>query len=210
MALKTFVKISEVNNLSDARYCAGMTVNLMGFDLNKENPTYISPENFMELTGWLSGLEFVGEYGNASESAINETIKEYEIHYLQTDNPAIIPHFADYKRILRFDMDKVTDAEAVKNTMEKVAADVEYFLFESGNGNHYKENVVQQVLDLAKDYPVILGFNIDDKNVMDLVENTSIKGISLKGGEEIRPGYKDFDELADILETLEIDDTVED
>jgi len=209
MALKTFVKISEVNNLSDARYCAGMTVNLMGFDLQKDNPSYVSPENFMELTGWLSGLEFVGEYGNASEDEIKASIKDYELHYLQTDNPAIIPLFKDYKRILRFDMDKVTDAEAVKNTMQEVENEVEFFLFESGNGNHYKENVVNQVLDLAKDHPIVLGFNIDDNNVMDLVENNSIKGISLKGGEEIRPGYKDIDELADILETLEIDDTVE-
>lgn len=209
MALKTFVKISEVSNLSDARYCAGMTVNLMGFDLKKDNSTYVSPENFMELTGWLSGVDFVGEYGNASEDAIKESIKDYEIHYLQTDNPAIIPLFPDFKRILRFDMDKVTNADEVKSIMQKVADEVEYFLFESGNGNHYKENVVNQVLNLAKDYPVILGFNIDDKNVMNLVENTEINGISLKGGEEIRPGYKDFDELADILETLEIDDTVE-
>ncbi|WKK80473.2 phosphoribosylanthranilate isomerase [Marivirga arenosa] len=209
MALKTFVKISEVNNLSDARYCAGMTVNLMGFDLQKDNPSYVSPENFMELTGWVSGLEFVGEYGDASEDEIKASIKDYELHYLQTDNPAIIPLFKDYKRILRFDMDKVTDAEAVKNTMQEVENEVEFFLFESGNGNHYKENVVNQVLDLSKDHPVVLGFNIDDNNVMSLVENTSIKGISLKGGEEIRPGYKDFDELADILETLEIDDTVE-
>lgn len=209
MALKAFVKISEVSNLSDARYCAGMTVNLMGFVLQKDKPGYVSPENFMELTGWLSGVDFVGEYGNASEDAIKESIKDYEIHYLQTDNPAIIPLFPDFKRILRFDMDKVTNADEVKSIMQKVADEVEYFLFESGNGNHYKENVVNQVLDLAKDYPVILGFNIDDKNVMNLVENTEIKGISLKGGEEIRPGYKDFDELADILETLEIDDTVE-
>jgi phosphoribosylanthranilate isomerase len=209
MALKTFVKISEVNNLSDARYCAGMTVNLMGFDLDQEKSAYVTPENFMELTGWLSGVDFVGEYGNASEDAIKASITDYEIHYLQTDNPAIVPLFPDFKRILRFDMDKVTDAEEVKSVMEKAADDVEFFLFESGNGNHYKEIVVKQVLDLAKDYPVILGFNIDDKNVMDLVENTAINGISLKGGEEIRPGYKDFDELADILETLEIDDTVE-
>lgn len=207
MALKTFVKISEVSNLSDARYCAGMTVNLMGFDLKKDNSTFVSPENFMELTGWVSGVEFVGEFGNASEEAIKESIKDYEIQYLQTDNPAIIPLFSDFKRILRFDMDKVTDAKEVKSIMQKAANDVEFFLFESGNGNHYKENVVKQVVELADKYSVILGFNIDDKNVMDLIENTSIKGISLKGGEEIRPGYKDFDELADILETLEIDDT---
>jgi len=209
MALKTFVKISEVNNLSDARYCAGMTVNLMGFNLNKESDYFISPENFMELTGWVSGLEFVGEFGHASEEAIRSIIGEYEIHYLQTDNPAILPLFPERKKILRFDMDKISDAAVVKETMEQTSSQVEFFLFESDNGIDYKENILNQVLALAKDFPLILGFNITDKNVMELVENTDIKGISLKGGEEIRPGYKDFDELADILETLEIDDTVE-
>jgi phosphoribosylanthranilate isomerase len=209
MALKTFVKISEVNNLSDARYCAGMTVNLMGFNLNKESDYFISPENFMELTGWLSGLEFVGEFGHASEEAINAIIDEYEINYLQTDNPAILPLFPERKKILRFDMDKISDAAEVKLTMEQTVDQVEFFLFESENGIVYKDNILDQVLALAKSFPVILGFNITDDNVMHYVKNTALKGIALKGGDEIRPGYKDFDELADILETLEIDDTVE-
>jgi len=209
MALKTFVKISEVNNLSDARYCAGMTVNLMGFNLNKESDYFISPENFMELTGWVSGVEFVGEFGHATEDAIKAIIDEYEIHYLQTDNPAILPLFPDHKKILRFDMDKISDAAEVKETMEKTADQVEFYLFESDNGIVYKDNVLDQVIDLAKNFPVVLGFNITDANVMNYVNSTNIKGIALKGGDEIRPGYKDFDELADILETLEIDDTVE-
>ncbi|WKV11616.1 phosphoribosylanthranilate isomerase [Marivirga harenae] len=209
MALKTFVKISEVNNLSDARYCAGMTVNLMGFNLNKDSDYFVSPENFMELTGWVSGLEFVGEFGHSTEEAIKSIIDEYEIHYLQTDNPAILPLFPDRKKILRFDMDKISDAAEVKQTMEQTANQVEFFLFESDNGIVYKDNVLDQVLDLAKSFRVVLGFNITDANVMNYVNNTSITGISLKGGDEIRPGYKDFDELADILETLEIDDTLE-
>lgn len=60
MALKTFVKISTVNNLSDARYCAGMYVNLMGFNLEEGNKDYMAPEKYQELTDWLSGLEYVG------------------------------------------------------------------------------------------------------------------------------------------------------
>jgi len=39
-----------------------------------------------------------------------------------------------------------------------------------------------------------------------LVKKHHIYGIALKGGEEITPGYKDFDELADILEKLELED----
>ena len=30
----------------------------------------------------------------------------------------------------------------------------------------------------------------------------------MRGGNEIRPGFKDFDELADILEALDVDEFV--
>ncbi|GAA5031468.1 hypothetical protein GCM10011506_20690 [Marivirga lumbricoides] len=210
MALKTFVKISEVNNLSDARYGAGMTVNLMGFSLVEGTRSFVTPENFMELTGWLSGVDFVGEFGNASEETIKKTLPEYEITYIQTDNPAIPPLFADLdqKLILRFNVDVLLKTEDVADIMKQTSEYVDFFLFESDNGIQYKEHILEEVLKLAKSYSVVLGFNISDQNVEELVENSNIKGIALKGGEEIRPGFKDFDELADILETLEIDDTL--
>lgn len=211
MALKTFVKISEVNNLSDARYGAGMTVNLMGFSLAEGTRSFVTPENFMELTGWVSGVDFVGEFGNAGEETIKKTLPEYEISFIQTDNPAILPQFADVeqKLILRFDVDKLSKAQDVADIMKQTSQYVNFFLFESEQGIQYKEHVLEEVLKLAESYPVVLGFNISEQNVEQLIENSSIKGIALKGGEEIRPGFKDFDELADILETLEIDDTLQ-
>jgi len=42
-------------------------------------------------------------------------------------------------------------------------------------------------------------------NVESLFEELPLAGIALKGGDEIRAGYKDYDELADILELLEED-----
>lgn len=208
MALKTFVKISEVNNLSDARYCAGMTVDLMGFSLEENSDSYVSPANFMELTGWVSGVDFVGEFGNATEEYIKKNLSEYDIQYIQTDNPAILPQFEDFehKLILRFDVDAIKNADEVAEIMNSTQSYVSSFLFESVKGIQYKSHILDQVLELSKQYPIILGFNINDSNVLELVENNNIKGIALKGGEEIRPGFKDFDELADILETLEIDD----
>jgi phosphoribosylanthranilate isomerase len=70
MALKTFVKVSTVNNLSDARYCAGMYVNWLGFNLEESSPDYLSPEKFTEITEWLSGLEYVGEFENSHPDTI--------------------------------------------------------------------------------------------------------------------------------------------
>ena len=37
MKSKKFVKIRGVNNLSDARYCSGMMVDVIGFNLNSNH-----------------------------------------------------------------------------------------------------------------------------------------------------------------------------
>ncbi len=37
MALKTIVKVGNITNLSDARYCAVMGVDMLGFCLNKQS-----------------------------------------------------------------------------------------------------------------------------------------------------------------------------
>ena len=60
MALKTFVKISSVNNLSDARYCAGMGVDIIGFDLHEGSDHYVSPSKFKEIERWISGVKLAG------------------------------------------------------------------------------------------------------------------------------------------------------
>ena len=41
--LKTLIKVSNINNLSDARYCAGMGVEMLGFSMDE-----LSIEKFKE------------------------------------------------------------------------------------------------------------------------------------------------------------------
>ena len=48
MALKTSVIINEVINLSDARYCAGMGVDYIGFRIDENHDKYVDLENFNE------------------------------------------------------------------------------------------------------------------------------------------------------------------
>ena len=56
MALSTFVKIDGVTNLSDARYCAGMYVDVLGFNLEESSQKFLNPTQYEEITGWVSGL----------------------------------------------------------------------------------------------------------------------------------------------------------
>ena len=58
-----------------------------------------------------------------------------------------------------------------------------------------------------RDYRLVpmIGFEMDQQSIHSWIDETDIFGISLKGGMEIKPGFKDYDELADILEEIEID-----
>ncbi len=208
MALKTTVKISSVNNLSDARYCAGMGVDLMGFQLSSGTPEYINYQNFVELTGWVSGVQFVGEFIHSTAEEINTINEQFELDYVQIADVNLIDtlNLSDAKLILKYNMDELADAAAVAAEMAHYAPQVAYFLFESDLGIVYKAHVESAVLKLAEDYPILFGFNLTEEKALMLAENDIVKGIALKGGEEIRPGYKDFDEMADILEALEVED----
>jgi hypothetical protein len=50
--------------------------------------------------------------------------------------------------------------------------------------------------------PVLLKVNTKE-GIQKLNDRSNIKGLALSGSAEIRPGFKSYDELADILEALE-------
>ena len=69
MPLKTFVKVGSITNLSDARYCAGMMVDMLGFRSVEGQEGYIKPAQFQEIRGWISGplvISFVAALADSS------------------------------------------------------------------------------------------------------------------------------------------------
>ena len=75
MALKTLVKISNVTNLSDARYCAGMGVDMLGFSMDADSPDYIEPKKFAEIRGWVAGVQIVGETQSTDPDVIEQLLE---------------------------------------------------------------------------------------------------------------------------------------
>lgn len=208
MALKTFVKISTVNNLSDARYCAGMYVNLMGFNLEENNKDYTSPEKFREVTEWLSGLEYVGEFENTHPDKILEIIKGYEgIDYLQVSEEMYLQMLVNtsFKIIWNKSISDVSELKDLIAKADSMKSNQVTLLLESDSLN-LNEEVNTLLRELSSKCKVLLGFGLDAGHIEETLEQTGVNGIAMKGGDEIKPGLKDFDELADILEALEIED----
>lgn len=206
MALQTFVKVNNITNLSDARYCSGMGVNLLGFSLDSSSEKYVNPGLFAEITGWVSGVELIGEFSFEFQPDILNTLKEYpSITWIEYDRLEELKGLADSGHSLIYKM----SLEEVKHIEPEVAREIN----ESGIIFHVfseddilSEDDLEVVKKLAASCKVILGTGITPENVLNLIDSCGLFGISLYGGDEIKPGLRDFDLMADILEKLEIED----
>ncbi len=200
MTLKTMVKVGQITNLSNARYCAGMGVNMLGFVVDDGSEFFISPEQFREISGWVAGVEFVGEI---SGSQIPE-LTGYSFSYLQVSDRALpeIVHASGYACIFYINTANYVP-EHIAQMMEEQQKYVSYFLLEGLNPDILDDAELERITTWAASYPVWLGSGITPHNLEKLLAS-GIKGIALYGGTESKPGFKDYDELADILEALDI------
>lgn len=206
MALSTFVKISGITNLSDARYCAGMYVDLLGFSLERESDIFITPAQFNEITGWVSGLEFVGEFVTYKLPEVQETLVNYpSVKWIEHDRiePLVELEGKGYGLIYKMDLQEVRHIE--QEVAEKLNESGIIFHITSDH-EELDEEDLNGIKLISGHCRVVLGVGITAQNVKELIDELNLYGISLTGGNEIKPGLKDFDELADILEALEIED----
>jgi phosphoribosylanthranilate isomerase len=203
MALGTFIYLRNVNNLSDARYAAGMGVDLIGFNFSPDDPEALNFEKFKEISEWISGVKIVGEFGKSSAEEVNKKIESVEPDYLLISDESQINNFTSIgiPLIMQINIDQLTKDETA-STLNFCSGSVDYFLFESDQENIREPELIRE---FARKYPILLGSGITGENVKSFTEELNLAGISLKGGSEIRPGYKEFDEMADILEALETD-----
>jgi phosphoribosylanthranilate isomerase len=204
MALQTLVKVSSINNLSDARYCAGMGVAMAGFTLDIGTDTYVDPVRFAAITEWISGVQLVGEVASAEASTLELLRQQYTLDYLQADESSDWQALRQLgiPLICRIHWDRYSTAEELIRTFAPIRNFVDWFLLESASDD-MPEPTLRQVKQVSEQLPVLLGFGLSPQNVLSILSQTRIGGIALKGSQEIRPGFKDYEDLAQILEQLE-------
>jgi phosphoribosylanthranilate isomerase len=195
--LKTLVKVSGIENLSDARYCAGMGVEFLGFPLAQ-----IPFEKFQEIRQWISGVEIVGELIGPTTSETMNLIHQYKPDRIEVDSKANLIELKKLELpiILRVNL----DSDNLPALFASAAPFVSHFLL-MGDSKESLVGAESQVEIWAAQYSMILGLDIPDDDLDEWVSQSSIKGIGLVSGKEDRPGFRDFTDLMTILEKLEID-----
>jgi phosphoribosylanthranilate isomerase len=202
--LKTVVKISNVTNLSDARYCAGMGVEMLGFSIDESAESFVDLKKFNDIRAWIAGVQIVAETELTDASLLLEKINHYQPNAIQISQAEMLPWLKSETAkplILKVEADQ--DADIIEEILVKNAPYVTYFLLESSSDTSLAGDWQDFLNTLSARFSVLLGFGITTENAMFLLDDVNIAGIALRGGEEIRPGYKEFGDLMDVLEALE-------
>lgn len=193
--LKTQVKVSSIANLSDARYCAGMGVEWLGFPLQE-----IMLERFTEIRNWLAGVQIVGEFTKATAEQIREAVATYKPDVIEVDSSVslVAIQSIEIPKILRVNI----DTDNLPSIFTASAPYVSHFLL-VGDSVDSLTGMEASVEIWAAQYSIILGLDIPESDLNEWVEQSSIQGIGLVAGDEDRPGFRDFTDLMSILEKLE-------
>lgn len=194
MALKTLVKVGQISNLSDARYCAGMSVDMLGFSVISGRDNYVSPELFKEMRGWFTGPSVVAEvYGIAKHEDLQVIVQSYLPDFVEgslEDIKKLHSAFAAYIVSTTYE-----EIKAHEDELGIYRAQIAYLIIPESTS-------LENIDALSKEYKLLLRIDSPDPDDAKL-HNAHTKGIALQGSAEDKPGLKNYDALADILEKLE-------
>ena len=82
------IKISSIFDLQDARYCAAVGVNFVGFSIKTTDENKLLPQKIREITAWLSGTKTILEYDTESAAVLEEmhsTLPYYAVELSEDD-----------------------------------------------------------------------------------------------------------------------------
>ncbi|MCW5910962.1 MAG: hypothetical protein KIT62_07805 [Cyclobacteriaceae bacterium] len=187
MALVTKVKAANITNLSDARYCAGMGVDWIGFPAAE-----VDAKLFREITGWLSGPQWVIELDKQPWPVL----ADYAAQVWQCS-------LNDFEEALRLPGAVMVQLEAYRwkeaEALLRTNSDrIEAIILSGFSGSDGKATA----LTIGQLFPVLVDMN-ENPHSLDEILSWSVSGIQLHGSSEERPGLKDYAQLADVLEQLE-------
>ncbi|GIV35841.1 MAG: hypothetical protein KatS3mg032_0220 [Cyclobacteriaceae bacterium] len=190
MPLKVTVKVSRITNLSDARYCAGMGVHLLGFTVVPGCEGYVAPDDFQQMRGWFNGPEVVAEiYDMVHPRNLHEVLENYRPDLLEGG-------------LKELNLLQEAGLPFLLNLQNLTAAELSGQLGQQPNPAYIITRLTQpHQLRQLNEYASVL-VELPPAPSEALLQLPAA-GFVLSGTDEERPGLKNYDSLSNILERLE-------
>lgn len=203
MALIIPVLVRGINNLSDARYCAGMGADGLIFTLDPSLPGAVDVATVKELAGWVAGVELIGEFGAGMPvSEINRLVEECGLQRVALRQLPASP--VSVPAILHLPSYFLLSGRLTEEVRTQYAD-----LFSAGFGltttleAELSYEALTSLAAVAGQTALWLRGAITAESVGTLLEKVKPAGLILEGGDEIKTGLRDFTELEAVFEALE-------
>ena len=195
----TQIKLGGVNNLSDARFAAAVGVSYIGFCFDPTSPSYIPPIKAKDIMDWITGSHLVAEFGNQSLEEINDICDLLKVDVIEVENQLLPDEIKSLGKpiIKKIDLSCFTP-DSIKIEVAAYKDAVDGFHVYTSN-DFADENMLPIIQSGAK---LIWGLPISQNTALNIIEKHNPFAINLVGGDEEKPGIKDFDELNEIIEIV--------
>jgi phosphoribosylanthranilate isomerase len=182
MSLKTNVWVNKITTLSEARYCAGMGVQFLGFQ-----PAVVDVKTYRDITGWVSGPSFFLDI--SEEMTMPAQVADYACEYLLIREEQVneLPATIDSKLLIKKSL------SYSGSTPSPTRAD-SILLFENWAPEWLEKAPARTVVAVSNPAEALLAISLP------------IAGILLQGSTEASPGLMEYDHLSSVLELLETED----
>ena len=190
--------IRGINNLSDARYCAGMGADKLTFILDPNLPGALDSKAVKELAGWIAGVELIGEFDQLTAPEINAIAAECALDAVLIRQPRSEAELAEIAPPVYLEL--AVGAVAINSYLPDSPVGLVVELVES-----LTTETLNYLTEIAAHRPLWLGPGLNPTQARELVNLLPLAGIVLPSGDEVKPGLRDFDQLEAVFEALEID-----
>jgi phosphoribosylanthranilate isomerase len=179
MDTKTIL-VKSITSLSEARYCSGMMVDYISFDLNPNSVDYVSKTDFDEIKNWLSGVKILGSYDTSDVFEVIEALNNYTLDgfIFSESQKSMLDELEVLEKFL-----EISDADNFE-----INFNLNYVILKGKNLGIW-----------TKEYNVLVGYDFENIDK----EFSDIAGYAFNGSKELRPGINNYDGLMETLEKLE-------
>lgn len=188
------VKVSGISNLAEARYCAGMGVQFVGYNLDTASEKALSITAIKEIQGWITGTEPVLELGTSGIFTSNDWDHADD---LILDVP--------FSRISEFSTRKKLFIRLKEWNTETIAAISTNHVLISPEINETNAGVILDSILKHTSHTVFISWRGSAEKLKEILQTYPIAGIELKGAES-QAGIFEAHDLADVIELLEADE----
>jgi phosphoribosylanthranilate isomerase len=200
----TKIKLSNITNLSDARYAAAVGIDYIGFCFDANDTNYIPPVKAKEIFEWTSGTIIVAEFGKQSINEIKDISELLSVDFIEIANSMLPNELANFQipLVKKIDLDTFNKTTLNKEIEAYKMICHSFHFFSSSGKDDFDKDTLKV---LCENNLIVWGLPLDTANTKNIINSFKPFALNISGGNEEKPGIKDFDEMNDWLDSIRMD-----